>query len=482
MNQGPTKSGPLRLLGCLVKGPLGCFAFLMGALVVFVIFLPPTCGNIVSQEMETWFAEHHQGTLTVEKAWLGSLYGEQKIKGVSLRAPDGSEIFRAVVVAPSLEAFISDQGNSWGPIRIEVPVLNLIEYADRTSNLERALARRAGADAIPTELPVNTRGDSVSVGPFAYDSNVGEVALSILIGRVSWTTHDGSVLEVNHLECHGRFRATDGRMELELTGRGVFTEGVPDGLVFDLDFASVERWAEPGVFLPWNLNVELEQAPVLALEVLAKREGQLGQALGAVIERCSLLLVGSSPDLCRVESFELTAPGAVVSLAGDWHRQERLLTAQGDDWIRIGFPVDSWWTREVVGTLLPLMDDVRLVSASQRANLVLEEFAIPLDGSLWGMSAHCTVEAESAVYLLPETIASELLRERKGERAAPFEVDLDGGLAAFATFPVSTEKGELEVRGELNLRTREYDLQVKTKDGKEYRVQGERASPRITKP
>jgi len=472
----------MKLLGCLVKGPLGCFAFLIGALVVFVIFLPPTCGNIVSQEMETWFAEHHEGSLTVEKAWLGSFYGEQKIEGVSLRAPDGSEIFHAAVVAPSLEGFISDQGSSWGPIEIRAPAVNLVEYADGTSNLERALARRDGADASPTELPVNTRGDSVSVGPFAYDSNVAEIDLSIFIGRVSWTALDGSVLVVNDLECHGRFRAEDGGMGLELSGRGAFAEGVPDGLVFDLDFATVERWAEPGVFLPWNLSVELEQAPVLALEVLASREGQFGRALGAVVERCSLLLIGRAPGLCRIESFELVAPGARVSLAGDWRREERLLTAAGNDWIRIGFPTDSWWTREVVGTLLPLMDEVQLVSASERANLVLEEFAIPMNGSLWGLSAHCTVEAEAAVYLLPEAIANELLRERQGQRQAPFVVDLAGGVAAFASFPVSTEKGELDVRGELDLRTREYDLHVRTQDGKEYRVEGNRDEPRLTKP
>ena len=55
----------MKLLGCLIKGPLGCLAFLVGAGVVFVVFLPPACGNVVSQELETWFAERHEVTLAV---------------------------------------------------------------------------------------------------------------------------------------------------------------------------------------------------------------------------------------------------------------------------------------------------------------------------------------------------------------------------------------------------------------------------------
>jgi len=469
----------MKLLGCLIKGPLGCLAFLVGAGVVLVVFLPPTCGNVVSQELETWFAERHAGTLTIEKAWLGSLYGQQKIKSVSLRAPDDDEVFNARITAPSLDGFLFQQSDSWGPVEIQIPSVTLVQYADGTSNLGRALAYREGVAVSGPQLSITTGSDSVTIGPFTYGSNVRTIDLRITIDRLSWTAFTAEELLLRDLECDGQIQVRDDGLRLELTGRGVFAGGAPDGLVFDLDIDSVQRWDEPGVFLPWNLNLELDNAPVLALEALAGREGQLGTALGEVIERCSMLLAGHSSDLCRVESFELISPGASISLVGDWRRVDRVLTADDSDSILIGFPVDSWWTREVVGTLLPLMDDLVLESSNGRADLVLEEFAIPMTGSLWMTSALCTVRANTAYYSLPPAIADELLIERQGSRPAPFVIDLAGGLADFASFVVSTEKGELEVRGELDLRTRVYDLRVKTADGKEYNIEGTREDPRL---
>jgi hypothetical protein len=447
--------------------------------VVFVVFLPPACGNVVSQELETWFAERHEGTLAVDQAWIGSLYGEQKIKSLSLRDPEDNEIFNARITAPSLDGFFFQESDTFGPIEIQIPSLTLVQNADGTSNLDRALAYREGLDASTPQLQVKTDSDSVQIGPLTYAANIATIDLRITIDRLSWTAATAEELLLRDLECDGQVHIEDDGLRLELTGRGVFAGGPTDGLVFDLDVDSVQRWDDPGVFLPWNLNLELDNAPVLALETLVGREGQFAGAFGEILERCSILLIGESPDLCRVESFELMSTGAHVSLVGNWRRADEVLTAGDTDSILIGFPVDSWWTREVVGTLLPLMDEVELESANGRADLYLEEFVVPMTGSLWMTSALCTIRADDASYQLPPVLADELLVERQGTRPAPFVIDMAGGLADFASFVVSTEKGNLEVRGELDLKTRAYDLQVKTADGKEYEIQGTRADPRL---
>jgi hypothetical protein len=48
-----------RTLSCLVKGPLGCLTFLLGAVTVFVLFIPPAGGRLVRGWTEEWFAERH---------------------------------------------------------------------------------------------------------------------------------------------------------------------------------------------------------------------------------------------------------------------------------------------------------------------------------------------------------------------------------------------------------------------------------------
>src|SRR5688572_3200443 len=92
-----------RTLSCLVKGPLGCLTFLLGATVVFVLFFPPAGGRLVRGWAEEWFAEHHAGSLELGDAWVGSVYGPQRIEGLVLRDPYGEEVLRGELHAPPLD-------------------------------------------------------------------------------------------------------------------------------------------------------------------------------------------------------------------------------------------------------------------------------------------------------------------------------------------------------------------------------------------
>ena len=128
-----------RLLGCLIKTPVGCLSFLVGALVVFVIFVPPALGSLVSQQLEKWFDENYAGTLEVKEAWLLSFYGPQKIETIALRDPQQNEILHAQLTAPSLNPTLDDE--RWGPVQLHVSRLNLSRDAEGVTNLERAFER-----------------------------------------------------------------------------------------------------------------------------------------------------------------------------------------------------------------------------------------------------------------------------------------------------------------------------------------------------
>lgn len=478
----PTNAFPLKLLGCLVKGPLGCLAFLFGAIVVFVVFLPPACGNILEEEMGTWFGQRHEGTLTIEKAWFGSVYGQQKIDGITLRDPRDSKVLEGVFTAPSLDGlfFRSGSDNSWGPVTLHLPRVDLIEYADGTTNLELALARREDAVASQFQVDLGGGSDSVAVGPFSYDSTAFTIGLRVTIERLSWRAATQEVLVLRDIECDGQLRSLDGSLRLEMSGRGVFDGGKPDGLVFDLGIDSFDRWVDSEAFQPWSLNIELQDAPVLMVEAMIGRAGQLAEALGEVVQSCDVLLVADSPQACSVDSLELTSPGrARISAVGDWNIAAGELTAGKNDAIFIGFPVDSWWTREVVGTLLPLMDDVQLSSSKGLADIKLQEYRIPLSGDPWEMDGNCTVLAGNVAYRLPSAVAGELLLEERGQSGTPLEVELADGVANYASFDVPTAKGKLQVRGSLDLKRRVYDLLIRTPHGSEYRVEGPRDDPRV---
>lgn len=467
-------AAPLRLLGCLIKGPLGCLAFLIGATVVFVIFLPPACGNLVSQELEDQFARRYEGTLEVKEAWIGSLYGPQRIESIVLREPGGDEVLHANVTAPSLEGLLLERDRSWGPVEIHVPSVKLIEYADGTSNLERALAHRPG-EVPGVDISFDRRSEKVSIGQLSY-SRVRTMSAHATIDRLSWTSASGEELQLHAVECVAELALQREGLHMELNGRGTLRDDRPEGLRFQLSVDSLDRWSEPGATVPWTFALQLRDAPVLLLELLTARA--LRNPLGETVDRLDLSLSSSSTARCRVEALELRTGVAAVSGQARWDGTGETLTADDDDTIRIDFPTDSWWTSAVVQPLLPLMDDVELTSSNGRANLLLEEFSIPVSGSLLDMTAHCEIEADWVAYHLPPAVG-DLLFERSAKRSAPMVLDLDGGFAHFASFPVTTEKGDLLVRGKLDLKTGTYELYVTAPDGREYAVTGPREDPEV---
>ena len=81
-----------KLVGCLIKGPLGCGAFLFGASIVSIFLLPNACGRLASEELEESFAKAFAGRLEVGEASLLSAFERQKINDLKLLDPSGDQV------------------------------------------------------------------------------------------------------------------------------------------------------------------------------------------------------------------------------------------------------------------------------------------------------------------------------------------------------------------------------------------------------
>src|SRR5262245_13122814 len=127
-----------RWLSCLVKGPLGCLSFLLGLAVVGALLLPFALGRLIDRKLPAWFERHHPGSLELGDVWVGSLLGPQHIDSVILRDPNGEEVLRGTLSAPSLVRMFGGSSHS-GPIVLRLNSVRLVEYPDGSTNLGQAL-------------------------------------------------------------------------------------------------------------------------------------------------------------------------------------------------------------------------------------------------------------------------------------------------------------------------------------------------------
>src|SRR5262249_50692667 len=150
---------------------------------------------------EDRFAKRHAGTLEVNEAWLPSFYGPQRIEGLSLRDPDGSEVLHADVVAPRFGEL--DANGTFGPIEIHLDRLALAEDATGATNLGRALALRDPAQEASFRVQRTRRGFHVQFEGFGFDLGTHALGLSLAVDRLSFTEAGGQGLLLFDLTASG---------------------------------------------------------------------------------------------------------------------------------------------------------------------------------------------------------------------------------------------------------------------------------------
>ena len=476
MNGSKASSGRAawRLVGCLIKAPLGCLAFFIGAAVVLVLFLPPALGGLVSDGLEEWFARRYRGTLEVKEAWLGSLYGPQKVESITLRDPERNEILHATLRAPSLGPVFWEGAEDWGPIEIHVDNVRLVRDADGVSNLALALTRR----------PL-TEGDEDSAHeldiPRELQMGLRTVAFVVEIDRFSWADTAGHEVRLTDVVCDGLLNLRAPSMQMDVEGVATLTDGVVDAVAFELTLPELLRWSEPAATPPWSFELSAGPVPVAAAEILVGVFDRLDRALGPTVERIELALSGEGHTGCRLDRLELRSEAGAITLAGRWRAGEDILVAEPGDLFRATFPDDSWWSREVVPQILPLMENVEVDGTEGWAALELEDFTIPLGGDLRDVSGRCRLELEALTYTLADPLRAELRSGPERQRVrGPLGVILGEGYAQYDGFTVSTGRGAVEVRGSYDLRERQYQLIILLPEkfgGASFEVEGTRAEP-----
>lgn len=441
-----------RTFGCLIKVPLGCLAFVAGAGVVGVLALPPVLGGLSVRAISDGFAESHAGRLVVERAWLGSIYDEQAVEGVALYDPEGREILRGSLRAPSLGSLFDDAGGPFGPVEIHVEELRLERGADGRTNLERALESSRFDEDWRREF----RND------WELDTGHGraEVEVVVRIDRLLWTDAEGRRLDLAELESTLTFGLEHDRVDLKLAGGGAVLDehGLPlSVLTFTGGRKNLGHGREPS---PWSFGIETGPAPLALPLALLDSTARLEPWFGERLERLELDLWGGEHGERRID-LRLEGPETSARLAGLWPRGVDAFVGGAEDVCQVQFAPGSGVAQRALAEILPLTEDLE-VPPHGRTTLLLSEFTLPFDGDLERFEGRGTFVTDRLTYSLEEA-PRRLFRSAERERLPrpSLEVRFDGQRVLYERFGMPAGGVMLQLSGEYDLEKRDYRLEVK---------------------
>ena len=445
-----------RLLGCLVKGPLGCAAFAAGSLAMLVLFLPPTCGRYGQRELERAFDAHFEGSLDIDDAWFGSLYGEQRLRSLVLRDPDGLEILRADATAPSLRPLFTGDDDpddsrasprrAWGPIDVTIHNLNVVIDREGVTNVARALKPRERS----TDVEITVSGRGVA---FDQESRQGEAQSSLELGvsvfPVDLTVERWTVarawsreraLVLTDFEATGAFDDSSrrGSLGLHLAGKGAVKD-TPRGIFRCIvDLADLELVEGRG---PYELSFELRDLPSALLDRLAG--APLTPLLGT---NTRSVVVRATRSDRRPVALELSLQADAVTLDGALVLDplRSLLTPADGAPLELSVASASFWTDELVRLLLPCVETVLPPAPDAEPTLVVRDFALPLSGA---------PERTAATLTWPLGLRYTLARAWcDGAEDASGAIDaltlrIEGGVVSYDDLALPLATGRLLLRG-----------------------------------
>lgn len=333
---------------------MGCLAFAIGAAGVIVLFLPPALGRLLDRTIEDWFAERHAGRLELGDAWLGSIYGEQRVERLILRDPDGDEVLRGALRAPSLEQLFDGPPHRFGPVVLRIELLRLVGTGEGSSNLERALAELPRA-----EVPVRrSKGPTTDV-PF-------EVALEVVIDRLRYENSGGREGVLENLVFRGRLQWGPEATHLLLEGGS--GAGVEEPLQARIE---LER-SEFGPRRPWSVAVVLNGVPTALVRASCAAARPLAAFVGPRLDELVWSRQGQQVLLRCADGatrFDLTA-----------EEHEGTLRSGEEGRLAATLACSEVAGRAVLAALLPLVTSPVCEDPLGFHQLRSAEFVWPLDG------------------------------------------------------------------------------------------------------
>lgn len=452
----PSKPAVPRVLGCLVKGPLGCLAFTGGALLVFVVFMPRTCGRMLEEDFERSFSENHAGSLQITRLEFPSLVSEQRFEGVTLRDPGDVLVARGDFFLPPLIDFVEERvGTPGHQILLHLEELELEFDEAGHTGLDRALVRLSGRPRFETSVRF---GDSQTIGPgssYSFDLLVDRLRLAS--GR------PGLSGELVLMKLAGKASIEWGAevvgATFELFG-GI--EGEPDGTV-RLGYAidDLGRFLAPDAREPGAWRVEFQGLSTRRLDGLVTPAGFLAGVFGEHLDSGTIDVRG--PAQARDVVLLLEGERAKLDLLARLDGQARALTGHGPEHVLtldLATPYSPADPLLGEGGLLPFLGPPLDPSTDRRTKLLLGDFALPLDGDLGRASGDVVLRLPAGTYalapyiqgLVPPPVSGVALTEGR------LELTVHDGDVSIAHLPFAGPGIELAVAWSHSLIARTFTL------------------------
>jgi hypothetical protein len=479
VNETPSSTPPprKRLVGCLVKGPLGCASFLIGAAAIFTLFLPWACGRTARRDVEELFTEHFEGELALGHTWLFSLYGPQWVNGVELHDPEGDLVLKGRMQAPKLLSLVcgalQECPDEWGPVELRVERLHLLADESGITNLERALALRESGKPFPIDLQagrkmleIRHRNRGIRL------TTAGDVTLQIEVGRLTYSNPEtiarGRELRIEDLELSGRIGSAAGGRFIHLGGEGLLPldplTGLPGKVTIEgrLDrFRSLHVSPATAV---WSLTIGTGAVDTADLEILLGTGGRLAALFGPRLTGAEVVLRHSGEGELFLEHLSVESEAGTLRVTGGELLPGGVLESGEEGGILLDFPLESRWMGDLLRPFLPLCREVASDDSAARGSLELKPFLLAEGLRLEGLSGQARLELpSSSSWRLPPSLVGEFPRPARqvlGGRSVFLTSRIEEGVFHYERQRLSSRNAQIAYDGALDLRRDDLQLIV----------------------
>ncbi|MCK6446786.1 MAG: hypothetical protein L6Q99_10375 [Planctomycetes bacterium] len=208
------------------------------------------------------------------------------------------------------------------------------------------------------------------------------------------------------------------------------------------------------------LDGDLKSIPTALVDALAAQDGLVVDVLGAGAD---VKLRGVWPpeggDALSAEMHSSNADFKVAARAEDG-----VLKVTGEQALDASLIVTPLFGERVVGSLVPLLADVRQVPGSKRALLTGRNLALPLSGDLRQLSGEITFDPGALEYRflpgLAEMFGDEAARAMSSAKLEPVQVKIDKGVARYERLAVPIGGQVYAFKGSFDIVERAYKLEV----------------------
>ncbi|MBI5431502.1 MAG: hypothetical protein HZA52_01595 [Planctomycetes bacterium] len=205
---------------------------------------------------------------------------------------------------------------------------------------------------------------------------------------------------------------------------------------------------------------EVKQIPTALVDALAAQDGLIVDVLGAGAD---VKLHGTwPPDGADALSAELHSPSADLKVQAS--AAGGVLTSTGEQGLDASMIVTPLFGQRVVGSLVPLIADIRQVEGSKRALLSGRKFSLPLSGDLRQLNGEITLDPGALEYrFLPgilELFSDSAAKGMSSAKLEPVNVQITKGVARYERLALPIGGKTYVFKGSFDLVERAYKLEV----------------------